>query len=1074
MKFLDDIFKYKNNCQVIGLTDELNPFYVLEKFNSSNKSTLVVASTIYQANMFYEKLFSYTDKVILFPMDDFITSVAVAMSPELKLKRLETLKRIQDGERLLVITNLMGYLRYLTNIDEVSKLQIALKKNMIINRDNLVEVLTKFGYSYESLVMTTGNYAVRGFVIDVFPVEEEHPIRLEFFGDEIESIRYFDESSQLSIKEIDNITILPIEEIKTSLHSSLYDYLKEPDTYFLDEKLINDEYTKILDDIKAYNEDNNTNIKYMFELSDIKPSNIIYINHLENSNHEVIRYNSSPITNFNSDFDLLKSFIEKKIKDKTIIFYLSKIKEIDSLTKIYPSINVVDDEKDIKENKVNVVRKYLNHGFEIDKYVVISEYDIEMSKVERIKYKTNLKIGTKIKNTNDLEIGDYVVHYKHGIGQYNGITSLTRNGVLKDYLLINYLGNDKIYVPVEKIDTIFKYTSKDGNVPRLNKLNSLSWERTKQSLKRKIHDISKELLELYAKRASIKGPIYEDSDLEIDFASDFEYELTNDQSKSIEDIRKDLSSPVPMDRLLCGDVGFGKTEVAFRSMIKTILNGYQVAYLCPTTILSNQQYLNAQERFKNFPVNIAVLNRFASPKKVKEILDGLISGTIDIVFGTHRLLSSDVKFKNLGLLIVDEEQRFGVTHKEKIKELKSDVNVLTLSATPIPRTLKMALSGLRDLSIIDTPPVNRYPVQTYVLEENDVVIKDAIYKEMSRHGQVFILYNKVETIENKVASIQRLVPEARISFAHGQMTKSKLESVIEDFVDYKFDILVCTTIIETGIDMPNVNTLLIFDANNYGLSQLYQLRGRVGRSNKVAYAYLMYSKNKVLSDIAIKRLDAIKEFTELGSGYRIAMRDLALRGAGDILGGEQSGFVSEVGLDLYMKLVDAEIKRLKGEEVEELDDIKDTTLVDVNTHIDDSYVSDESLKIEIHQKINEIDSYDKLQEIKKELEDRFGKINEDMEIYMYEEWFEKLASSLKIVNVKQNRLNIEVVLPKNLVENIKFDKLFIKSYDICSKFSFKTSNSNVIIVLNTNNLDKHFIYYLVDMLNLIKEEVENN
>ena len=954
MNFLKDIFKYENNSEVIGLTEELNAFYVLNRFNSNNENVLVVASSLYQANIFYEKLLSYTDKVFLFPMDDFITSIALAMSPELKLKRLETLKKIESKDKLIVVTNLMGYLRFLTNVSESEKLKLLLHKNKSINRDKLINLLDEFGYNRESLVTTTGTYAIRGFVFDIFIVEEEHPIRLEFFGDEIESIRYFDESTQLSIKEIDNILLLPNKEISTDKKSSIYDYLNNPYVFMLDEKMIFDEYNKIKSDIKSYQEDNNSDEKYMFDIDDIRIKNVIYLNHIENKEHKVIRYQSNSITNFNSNFELLESFIQKKLKNKTIIFYLSRIKEVDQITKMYPVVNIRNNDNEIKRNKVNIVKKSINAGFEIEDFVVISEYDIEMSKQRKIKYKTNLKIGTKLKSFDELEVGDYVVHYKHGIGIYGGITTLSKNCVFKDYLVINYLNNDKVYVPVEKIETIFKYVSKDGTTPRINKLNSLSWEKTKMSLKKKIHDISKELLELYAKRASIKGPTFEYYDLEDSFAKDFEYLLTPDQEKSINDIIKDLSSPVPMDRLLCGDVGFGKTEVAFRAMIRTILNSKQVAYLCPTTILSKQQYDNAIDRFKNFPVNIAILNRFTTPKSVKEIIDGLEKGSIDIVIGTHRLLSKDVKFKNLGLLIVDEEQRFGVTHKERIKEIKNDVNVLTLSATPIPRTLKMALSGLRDLSIIDTPPVNRYPVQTYVLQEQDVVIKDAIYKEMTRNGQVFILYNRVETIEQKVRQIMNLVPEARVCYAHGQMNKIELENVMQDFIDYKYDILVCTTIIETGIDMPNVNTLIIYDANNYGLSQLYQLRGRVGRSNKVAYAYLMYSKNKMLNDIAIKRIDAIKEFTELGSGYRIAMRDLALRGAGDILGDEQSGFVSEVGLDLYMKLVDEELKRLKGEEVEELDDDKDNSLIDVNTHIDDSYVSDEALKIEIHHKINEI------------------------------------------------------------------------------------------------------------------------
>ncbi len=1069
MKYLDNIFKYENNSEVIGLTDELSVFYVINKFNSSNNNILVVAGSLYQANQFYEKMVNYCDKVLLFPMDDFITSVAVAQSPELKLKRLEVLNAVKK-EKNIIVTNLMGYLKYLTNVNDIDKLKVNLKCNENINRDNLLKILDEFGYSREYLVTTTGTYAVRGFIIDIFIVEEEHPIRIEFFGDMIDSIRYFDESSQLSIKSIREITILTNKEILSSESSSIYDYLNDPIVFYLDEKIISDEYDKILNDINNYNIENNKLCNYMFKISDIKPKYKIYLNHFENKKHNIIRYNSKSITNFNSNFELLKQFIDKNI-GKTIIFYLSKSNEINEISKLFTNINIIDDESKILKDKINIVRKKLLNGFEIDNYVVISEYDIEMKEYHKLKYKTNLKIGTKLKDANDLEIGDYVVHYKHGIGVYNGITSLKKNNITKDYILINYYGNDKVYVPVEKIDTIFKYVSKDGNPPHINKLNSISWEKTKLSLKKKVHDISKELLELYAQRANIKGPSFVKDELEDIFAKDFDYNLTNDQVKSIDDILNDLQSNIPMDRLLCGDVGFGKTEVAFRAICRTILNKKQVAYLCPTTILSNQQYKLAIQRFRSFPINIELLNRFTSTKKVKEILDGLRNGAIDIIFGTHRLLSNDISIKNLGLLIVDEEQRFGVSHKEKIKELKKDVNVLTLSATPIPRTLKMALSGLRDLSIIDTPPVNRYPVQTYVLEEQDVVIKDAVYKEMARHGQIFILYNRVESIESKVIQLSKLIPEARICFAHGQMNKNELEDVIQDFLDYNYDILVCTTIIETGIDMPNVNTLIIYDANNYGLSQLYQLRGRVGRSNRIAYAYLMYAKNKVLNDIAVKRLDAIKEFTELGSGYRIAMRDLALRGAGDILGGEQSGFVSDVGLDLYMKLIDEEIKLLKGEKVEDIEDESDNSLIDVNTHIDDSYVTDEKIKIEIHQKINEIDSYDKLNKVKAEIEDRFGKINNDIEIYMYEEWFEKIASNLGIKSVKQTNLIVEILLNSSIVEKVKFDKLFIKAYDICSKFSFKTVNNNVIIHLNINNLEKHFLYYLVPLLNLINDEV---
>jgi len=655
-----------------------------------------------------------------------------------------------------------------------------------------------------------------------------------------------------------------------------------------------------------------------------------------------------------------------------------------------------------------------------------------------------------------------------------GVITLTKNGLKKDYIQINYQGNDKIYIPVEKISTIFKYAGKEGSQPRLDKLNSTSWAKKKRELRSKIKDISSDLIKLYAARANIKGTPFRDYEEEAVFGSEFVYTETDDQMKAINDIDKDLSSEVPMDRLLCGDVGFGKTEVAFRAMFKTIVNNKQVFYLCPTTILSKQQYENAIERFKNYPIEIALLNRFTSAKETKRILEGLEKGTIDLVFGTHRLLSGDVKFAKLGLLIVDEEQRFGVTHKEKIKEYKNDVNVLTLSATPIPRTLKMALSGLRDLSIIDTPPTNRYPVQTYVIQENDLIIKDAIYKELSRNGQMFILYNKVASIESKMEQLHKLVPEARITIAHGQMSKKELEDVMEAFINHEYDILLCTTIIETGIDISNANTLIIYDADNFGLSQLYQIRGRVGRSNKIAYAYLMYDKSKLLNDIAVKRLEAIKEFTELGSGYRIAMRDLSIRGAGDLLGSEQAGFVDTVGIELYMQMIEEEMKRMKGEVVpEDEENESNKSLVEVETHISDDYVSDENIKIEIHKKINEIDGYEKLLEIKTELEDRFGKIGKTVEIYMYEEWFEKLAKTLGIVTVRQSDREIEIELPKELSSKIEGDKFFITAYSICPRFRLKYLHEQVIIALTLLNLKEHFLYYLVPLLEeVIKETKE--
>ena len=630
-----------------------------------------------------------------------------------------------------------------------------------------------------------------------------------------------------------------------------------------------------------------------------------------------------------------------------------------------------------------------------------------------------------------------------------------------------YAGNDKIYIPVEKINSIYKYSSKDSLTPKLNKLNSTNWEKTKNYVKKKAEDISKELLSLYKKRAQIKGTPYKDYAEQDIFASSFEHVPTRDQEKAILDINNDLKSEVPMDRLLCGDVGFGKTEVAMRAIFKTVINNKQVMYLCPTTILAKQQFNVIKERFKEVPVEIRLLNRFTTSKEEKEIVSKLEKGHIDILVGTHRLLSEDINPTKLGLLVVDEEQRFGVKHKEKIKEFKNDVNVLTLSATPIPRTLKMALSGLRDLSIIDTAPVNRYPVQTYVVSENDLLVKDAIYKELSRNGQIYLLYNKIEGLDKIADKIKKLVPEAKVIYAHGRMNKEELENIMDDFVNHKYDILICTTIIENGIDISNANTLIVYDADHFGLSQLYQIRGRVGRSNRIAYAYFLYDNKKMLNDIAVKRLQAIKEFTELGSGYKIAMRDLSLRGAGDIFGSDQAGFVDSVGVSLYMKLIEDELKKAKGEYVEEEDD--SNNLIEVSTHIKDSYVSDEDIKIEIYQKINEIDSLEKLNEIKEEFEDRFGKIDTDMEIYMYEEWFNNLCKKLSITKINKTDRFIEITLPQELSSNIKGDKLLFETMSISNKFNLKYIHNNIIITLFYKGLPEHYIYYLVKLLVAIKD-----
>ena len=1091
----------KKNMGIAGLTDEFFCVYLNNLLENYNRNILVVVNSLYDANQLYSSMKNYTDNCCLFPMDDFLTSEALAISPDLQITRLETINEVIKDKPLIVITNLMGYLRFLPTKNTYKNFLLELKVGSIISPQKLVEKLVASGYTRDTIVTKTGEFGVRGFIIDVFPVDEENPIRIEFFDDEIDSIRIFDSETQKSLESIKKILIKPYFEFITDSDvseekfgkqkylpeygpvSSISDYLENNITIFKDYEQLEFSFTHIMEEVVTYKETKDINFDghYMFNLTEIKCDFTIYymsINNVVNNKDISALHNFGvrTINNFAENSENINNFIRKAIDDKKTVLICLKQHQLRSIVKILNMKVVESSLDDIKLGMVNLIDKEVNQGFIYGDLVVLSAHELFLNSNNKKKYKTKFKYSVSIKDINKLSVGDYVVHNVHGIGVYNGIKTLTLNGITKDYLEVLYQGTDKIYIPVEKIDLLAKYSGKEGAAPKINKLGGNEWNKTKARVKSKVNDMADELLALYAERESRKGFAFSaDCDMSQDFERDFPYELTRDQMQAISQIKKDMECPVPMDRLLCGDVGFGKTEVAFVAAFKAVLDSKQVLFLCPTTILSNQHYENAKLRFKNFPVSIGLLNRFTTPKEAKRILDGLKDGTIDIVFGTHRLLSDDVKLKDLGLLVIDEEQRFGVAHKEKIKQYKTNVDVLTLTATPIPRTLQMSLVGIRSLSLIETPPMNRYPVQTYVIEENKQIIKDAIYKELSRNGQAFILYNRVQSIEEERLKIQNLVPEARIAIAHGQMTKNELENVIIDFTNHEYDVLVCTTIIETGIDIPNVNTLIIMDADHFGLSQLYQIRGRVGRGDKFAYAYLMYQPFKSLSETAIKRLNVIKEFTELGSGFSIATRDLSIRGAGDILGSEQAGFIDSVGIDLYLKMLNDEVARKKNITLEvEEDELDKPPLLSVTTHIDDSYVSEDELKIEIHRKINEIDSKAKFDAVKVELEDRFGKLNEDIIIYMYEEWFEKLAYKVKVSNVHQTKNSIELVFPIDVVSKMDTEELFMDAFHVSNMFRFISRGSNLVIVLDIIRLEKHPVYYLVELLDKIYDKFGKN
>ena len=1050
----------ENNIGLKGMNLGFFSLYLNKLLKETDNGIIVVTPTIYEANKLYQN-FSDTKDVFLYETDDVLTSLATSKSPELKVEKLNILKESLNNNKKIIITDINGYLKKLPSINDFKNNIIKLKIGTDINLKNIVDNLYEIGYEKETLVTKPGEFGVRGFILDIFPLNEENPIRIEFFGDTIESIRYFEVESQKSLENIDDIEIYSISKTSEK-YSSLYEYLNNPLVIFKDYSQIKISYERIMNDIFELNIENP-----LYDINDIDEKKINYYFDLDDDTSlakKVVNFNIKNVERFNSNIEIINKYLEESLKfNKTVIICLSTI-NVNNFIEILNIPYLLTDIVNIKENNINIVKYDLKEGFILDNYIFISEYELYNKKKETKRRKFNFNFATRIKDLNKLEIGDYVVHDSHGIGVYNGIKTLSKNNMLQDYIEVLYADNDKLYIPASKIELISKYTGKEGYAPKINSLNSVAWEKTKQRVKEKIRYEASRLLKVQAERSLKKGfPFSKDSEMQTLFENEFIYELTQDQIKAINEIKKDMESDLPMDRILCGDVGYGKTEVAFRAAFKAIYDSKQVLYLCPTTLLSKQQYESALERFKNYPVKIGLLNRFTSKKEEIKILKELEEGNIDFVIGTHRLLSNDIKPKDLGLLIIDEEQRFGVAHKEKLKEFKSNIDILTLTATPIPRTMQMAMVGLRNLSLIETPPKNRHAVLTYVLEENNKIIKDIIYKEMSREGQVFILYNKVETIERKVKELQLLVPDARIIYAHGKLPKNELEDIMNKFINKEYDCLVCTTIIETGIDIPNANSLIIYDASNFGLSQLYQIRGRVGRSERTAYAYLMYNKNKTLTETAIKRLKVIKEFTELGSGFNIAARDLSIRGAGDILGAEQAGFIDAVGIELYMKMLNNEIKILKGEKIEE-EKIKQTPLIEVNNHIDNNYVSEEELKLTIHKMINNITNIDSYNDVKKELEDRFGRLDNNMIIYMNEELFESYLRNLEGKILINNDLFIEIVFSKEISEKIDYEDLIVTSLNISKDIIFSYKDNKLHIKLKKYNNDKSYIITLNNLL----------
>ena len=721
--------------------------------------------------------------------------------------------------------------------------------------------------------------------------------------------------------------------------------------------------------------------------------------------------------------------------------------------------NTAKTQSDLLFSCVNLVQDdyVLSLSIPEDNIFIVSEDTLFCNIIEKakVRYKSTFYESRKIANYDELTPGDYIVHASHGIGVYDSIKTMELSGVKRDYIKINYANNESLYIPIEQINLIKKYCGSDGRKPELTKLGSQTWNKTKQKVKEKVLELSKKIIALYALREEALGYQFgPDSSEQSQFEGEFGYEETPDQLAAIAAIKKDMESTRVMDRLVCGDVGFGKTEIALRASFKAVMDGKQVCYLAPTTVLTRQHYHTFKNRMEKYGVRVELLNRFVSTKEKNKILKDLAFGTVDILIGTHRVLSDDVKFKDLGLLITDEEHRFGVMHKEKIKEMKINVDSLMLTATPIPRTLQMSLIGIKELSMIETPPKNRYPIQTYVTPRHDAIIAEAIERELLRGGQVFYLYNYTDDISDMMVKISHMVPEAKVCYAHGKMNKYELEDIISDFIDHKYDVLVSTTIIETGIDIPNANTLIIHDADKLGLSQLYQIRGRIGRSDRIAYAYLMYEPRKVLTFEAEKRLETIKEFTELGSGFKIALRDLSIRGAGDLLGPEQSGFINSVGIDLYMQILDETINELRQDKKEVKKKSTFGKSVISNRYIPENYVLDEGLKIEMHNKISSIESFADLNNLKQEFIDRFGPIDEELLIYMYEKLFYSLCSLASIEKLDIKPKLVTMTISEERTQTLNGEHVYKSAYALSNDFVLSYHERKISIALKVGNTSK--------------------
>lgn len=957
---------------------------------------LILAEDERRAREIYEDYRFYDRKVYSYPAKDLLFFQADIHGNLLIRQRMKVIKALLEEKELTVVTSIDGCMDFLESLEKIKEQLIHYESDSTVDIEQLKNQLVALGYERVGQVEMPGQFSVRGGIVDIYCLTEENPWRIELWGDEIDSIRSFDPESQRSLENLEELTIYPaVEHTGDKDMVSFLDYFPEERTIiFLDEPnrltekggAVEEEYRQSRmhrEEKGSRNLPENWLCSFEQLQKELNKRNCISVCALEPKQagwkvREKFYLEIKSISAYNNSFELLVKDLHQYKKQgyriallsgsRTRAERLAKDLQEEGLAAFYGQ----DYDREICPGEIMVVYGHAKKGFEypLIKFAVMTESDI-FGQEQKKKKKKNYS-GSRIQDFAELSIGDFVVHEKHGLGIYRGIEKVEVDRIVKDYIKIEYRGGSNLYIPATQLDCLQKYSGADASkAPKLNKLGTQEWNKTKSKVRGAVKNIAKELVELYAVRQEKEGYVCgPDTVWQREFEEMFPYEETEDQLSAIEDAKRDMESTRIMDRLICGDVGYGKTEVALRAAFKEVQESRQVAYLAPTTILAQQIYNTFVQRMKEFPVRVELLCRFRTPAQQKKAIEDLKKGQVDVIIGTHRILSKDVQFKNLGLLIVDEEQRFGVTHKEKIKQLKKDVDVLTLTATPIPRTLHMSLIGIRDMSVLEEPPMDRMPIQTYVMEYDEETVREAINRELRRGGQVYYVYNRVTDIADVALRIAKLVPDARVDFAHGQMSERELENVMYSFVNGDIDVLVSTTIIETGLDISNVNTMIIHDSDRYGLSQLYQLRGRIGRSNRTAYAFLMYRKNVMLKETAEKRLAAIREYTDLGSGFKIAMRDLELRGAGNLLGAQQHGHMNAVGYDLYCKMLNEAVKEAKG--IHTMEDFETSVDLNVDAYIPDSYISNEFQKLDIYKRIAGIETQQDYDDMLEELLDRFG------------------------------------------------------------------------------------------------------